>query len=242
MKKRFVASIILSALMCSLVAYAESVPREIAADHRIKLVHYDPNNIVVLKGRYGYQIQIAFAPNETIQTVSLGDSLAWQAVPVGHYLFIKPVADSNTNMTVLTNANSYYFQLDSQDQLASPTYQLRFIYSAGGYDHTINANTPASFDPATINWKYSYTGDKTLTPIEAFDNGQFTYFKFKSDGLSRLPSVFSVDKERQESLVNYHMQGDYMVVHSVYRQFTLRHGAYVTSVYNDLAIGDWKSI
>lgn len=206
------------------------------------MVQYDPNNVVVLKGRYGYQTQITFAPNEVVQNASIGDSLAWQAAPVGNHLFIKPVAESKTNMTVLTNANSYNFQLDSSDMSVSPTYKLQFTYLDGGYDQVGNSNAIATFNPENLNWKYSFTGNRSLVPLEAFDNDQFTYFKFKSDGMSHLPSVFIVDKDRNETLVNYHMQGNYLVVNAVAKQFTLRDGAYVTNIYNDFAIGDWKSI
>jgi type IV secretion system protein VirB9 len=238
---KFILSAIL--LSCAVApAFATSVPRGMAADTRVKVVQYDPNNIVILKGQYGYQTQIAFAPNETVQSVSLGDAMAWQAIPVNNYLFIKPVTSSKTNMTVLTNVNSYNFQLDSQDQNGAPTYKLQFAYSQGGYDQVSKPNAVNTFDPRKINWKYSFTGDRTEAPIEAFDNGQFTYFKFKSRGMNRLPSVFIVDKKRNETLVNYHMQGSYMVIHAVAKQFTLRDGDYVTSVYNDLAIGDWTTI
>lgn len=242
MKKLLISSMLVCCGVSAGSNYAASVPRGVAADHRVQIVQYDPNNIVILKGRYGYQTQITFAPNETVQSVSLGDSMAWQAVPVNNYLFIKPVATSKTNMTVLTNMNSYNFQLDSQDQNVSSIYKVQFVYSQGGYDASGNANAVATFDPEKINWKYSFTGDKSLAPLETFDNGQFTYFKFNQGGMSRLPSVFVVDKERNETLVNYHMQGSYVVVHSVAKQFTLRDGAYVTSVYNDLAIGDWKAV
>ncbi len=241
MKNRIISFVLLCGAGFSL-AHAASVPRGVAADYRVKIVQYDPNNVVVLKGHYGYQTQITFAPNETVQNVSLGDSMAWQAIPVNNYLFIKPVAASKTNMTVLTNLNSYNFQLDSQDQNVTPTYKLQFVYSQGGYDQSGNANAVSTFDPDKLNWKYSFTGDKSRAPMEAFDNGQFTYFKFRNDGMSRLPSVFIVDKEKNETLINYHMQGQYMVIHAVANQFTLRDGAYVTSVYNDLAIGDWKRI
>lgn len=242
MKKLIISSVLLCYVSNFTVSNAASIPRGIAADHRVKIVQYDPNNIVVLKGRYGYQTQITFAPNETVQNVSLGDSMAWQAVPVNNYLFVKPVAASKTNMTVLTNMNSYNFQLDSQDQTVPPTYKLQFVYSQGGYDQSGSPNAVNTFDPEKINWKYSFTGDRSRVPIEAFDNGQFTYFKFRHGGMSRLPSVFIVDKEKNETLINYHMQGKYMVIHAVAKQFTLRDGAYVASVYNDLAIGDWKSI
>ena len=239
MKKLIISLLLLS---CCSLSYAESVPRRVAADQRVKVVMYDPNNVVILKGQYGYQTQITFAANETVQSVSLGDSLAWQAVPVNNNLFIKPITASKTNMTVLTNLNSYSFQLDSLSQSSAPTYKLQFIYPEGGYDATGSSNAIATFDPAKLNWKYSFTGDRSLAPIEAFDNDQFTYFKFRQGGMSRLPAVFIVDKDRNETLVNFHMQGNYMAIHSVAKQFTLRNGSSVTSIYNDYAIGDWNSM
>ena len=242
MKNRITLILILLTGLHSAISCAESVPRHVAADNHVKVVMYDPSNVVVLKGRYGYQTQITFAPNEMVQNVSIGDSLAWQAVPVNNNLFIKPVSESKTNMTVLTNINSYSFQLDSLSSEASPTYKLQFTYPDGGYDVSGTTNAVATFDPAKLNWKYSFTGERSLVPIEAFDNGQFTFFKFKQDGLNHVPSVFIVDKDKNETLINYHMQGEYMVVHGVAKQFTLRNGSAVTSIYNDYAIGDWKNI
>lgn len=224
------------------VSHAVSIPRGLSVDHRVKVVRYDPNNVVVLNGRYGYQTQISFGTNETVQSVSIGDSLAWQAVPVNNYLFIKPVAESTTNMTVLTNINSYNFQIDSSHQRMTPTYKLQFTYPDGGYESAGSTNAIATFNPDKINWRYSFTGDRAIAPIAAFDNNQFTYFKFKQDGMSHLPAIFIVDKNRNETLVNYHIEGDYLVVNSIAKQFTLRDGDYVTSVYNDFAIGDWKKI
>jgi type IV secretion system protein VirB9 len=233
-------------LLCALVglaggtSYAASHPHRIAADSHIKVVQYDPNNVVLLNGQYGYQTQITFAPNEAVQNVSLGDSMAWQAVPVANHLFIKPVAASKTNMTVLTNANSYNFQLDSQQQDVTPTYKLQFVYSQGGFNASGQSNAVALFDPDKLNWKYSYTGEASLAPVSVFDNNQFTYFKFENS--NRLPSVFIVDKNRNETLVNYHMQGEYLVVNSIAKQFTLRDGEMVTTIYNNFAIGDWKKV
>lgn len=234
---------IFGALMLSTgIAFAASHPHRIAADSHIKVVQYDPNNVVLLNGQYGYQTQITFAPNEVVQNVSLGDSMAWQAVPVSNNLFLKPVASSKTNMTVLTNTNSYNFQLDSQRQDAVPTYKLQFVYPQGGFNASGQANAVATFEPDKLNWKYSYAGDVSLAPISIFDNGQFTFFKFKDSGASKLPSVFIVDQHRNETLVNYHMQGGYMVVNAVAKQFTLRDGETITTVYNNFAIGDWNKV
>jgi len=239
MKKIFCFYLVLLAAISS---YGEQTPRGVSADKRVKLVNYDPNNVVVLRGRYGYQTQIVFAPNETVQNVSIGDSLAWQAIPVNNNLFIKPVASSNTNMTVLTSSNSYNFQLDSTGTGIAPTYKLQFIYPAGGYDANGKSMAVGTCDPKNINYRYSFTGDKALAPTSAYDCGQFTYFKFPKEGMSHQPAIFIVDDKRQETLVNYHMDGDYTVVNSVAKQFTLRNGSQITSVYNDYAIGDWQKI
>ncbi|OGT44032.1 MAG: hypothetical protein A3F13_06820 [Gammaproteobacteria bacterium RIFCSPHIGHO2_12_FULL_40_19] len=242
MKKYVVGSLVLLLGLNASAALAASKPHPVAADAHIKRVQYDPNNVVMLQGKYGYQTEVTFAPNEVVQNVSLGDSLAWQAVPVANHLFIKPVADSKTNMTVLTNMNSYNFQLDSEKQTVSPTYKLQFIYPEGGYSATGVSNDVVHFDPDKVNWKYSYTGDMDLAPQSVFDNGQFTYFKFTENGNSHLPAVFIVDKHKNETLVNYHMQGKYLVVNATANQFTLRDGEMVTSVYNDNAIGDAGSL
>ncbi len=242
MKKILLLIMIWSAVMNVLSAHAESTPRSLSTDRRVKIVMYDPNNVVILQSKYGYQTQIVFSQNENIQNVSVGDSIAWQAKPAANNLFIKPLASSKTNMTVLTNIGSYNFQLDSTIPNAIPTYRLQFIYPDGGYDQAGNANSVGTFDPDKLNWKYSFTGDKALVPEEVFDNGQFTYFRFKKNGLSKTPALFMVDKYRNETLVNYHMQGDYLVVNGVSKQFTLRNGDYITTVYNDDAIGDWKKI
>ena len=242
MQKLIINSVLVISGLTAGLAIAASHPHRTAADSHIKVVQYDPNNVVHLNGQYGYQTQITFAPNEVVQNVSLGDSMAWQAVPVANHLFVKPVASSKTNMTVLTNVNSYNFQLDSQQQNGTPTYKLQFIYPKGGFNASGQANAVATFDPDKLNWKYSYTGDANLSPVTVFDNGQFTFFKFKENGTSRLPSIFIVDQLRNETLVNYHIQGSYLVVNSVAKQFTLRDGETVTTVYNNLAIGDWNKV
>jgi type IV secretion system protein VirB9 len=234
--------IVLIAVAFAVNIHAEVYPKGVSADKRIKLVTYDPNNVVVIAARYGYQTQIVFAPNETVQNVSVGDSLAWQLVPVNNNLFIKPVAPSKTNMTVLTSSNSYNFQIDSTNSDVTPTYKVQFIYAPGGYDQSGASNVIGSFEPDKLNWRYSFTGDRSLAPISAFDNGQFTYFKFNKSALSQIPAIFIVGKDRKETLVNYHVQGDYVVINTVAMQYTLRSGKYVTSVYNDYAIGDWQQI
>jgi type IV secretion system protein VirB9 len=250
MKKNILSVLILTnTLVSTPFLYAESIPHSIAIDHRIKTVSYEPDNVTLIRAHYGYQTEILFDNNELVQNVSLGDSSAWQVVPVTNHLFIKPIASSNTNMTVLTNLRSYNFQLESsnsskpQDQ----TYELKFIYpNTDTLQYTQNLITTSTTNdltsPTQYNFKYSFTGDKSIAPIQVFDDNKFTYFKFRSNGNSTIPAIFSVDKNKNETLLNYHVDGDYIVVDRVENEYSLRDGKFVCSVYNDAAIGDWQSI
>lgn len=239
-------NLIISTALLALIAtsvYAEQNPQSMAADYRVKVVNYDPNNVTIIHAHYGYQTMILFDSDETVQNVSLGDALAWQAVPVTNHLFIKPMAASVTNMTVLTNTRSYNFQLESSSDNGGNTYELKFVYPDDIAQYQASAVTSdQNIPPTQCNWKYSYTGDKSQAPIQAFDNGKFTYFKFKQTGSSVLPAIFSVDKDRNETLINYHMEGDYLVINRVAPQYTLRDGTYVTTVYNDALIGDCNRV
>jgi type IV secretion system protein VirB9 len=227
-------------------AFAEQIPRGLSTDPRVKTVIYNPDDVTFLKVHYGYSTDIMFDHSETVQEVATGDSLVWETRPVGNHLFIKPMAASNTNMTVLTNLRHYNFQLTSANSQSprDQIYELKFLYpdENDGTASYSKATNPAQCNPTQCNWKYSFTGDKAIAPIQAFDDGRFTYFKFRSTGIRTMPAIFSVDKNRNESLVNYHMQDGYIVVNRVGKQFTLRNGDEVTCVYNDAAIGDWSSI
>jgi type IV secretion system protein VirB9 len=95
-------------------------------------------------------------------------------------------------------------------------------------------------DPSKYNLQYSFTGDAEQAPVRACDDGIFTYLQFRKH--IDLPAIFMVLPDRKEEVVNYRMQGDYMVVERMAKAFTLRNGNVVTSVYNDKYIGDWQNV
>lgn len=235
-------------LLCITVvpALAERIPQAGTADARVKLVAYHDNDVYKLKSHYGFTTVIEFSPKEKIETVSVGDSEAWQLVKPSrqNILFVKPLEqNANTNMTVLTSKRIYTFQLSAEktDTAESDdlTFRLRFTYpddgGAGLFEFS-NAEEPKdSVDPAVavknMNFNYSYSGAKSLQPERVFDDGKFTYFQFKS--LSVTPAIFKVDEKGNESLVNFTVQGENLVVERTARQFTLRDGDIATCIFNE---------
>ena len=74
------------------------------------------------------------------------------------------------------------------------------------------------------------TGAREIAPIRVFDDGEFTYMQFRA--LTDLPAIFLVDKDKQESVVNYRIEGPYVVIERIGSQFSLRHGNEVACVFN----------
>ena len=93
-------------------ALANKSPKRGHFDSRIKLVTYNPNDVVTLTTHYGFSTMIEFAKHEVIKTISLGDTLAWNLLDVENKIFIKPVENNaDTNMQVITNIRAYNFVL-----------------------------------------------------------------------------------------------------------------------------------
>ena len=98
------------------------VPRPGPGDPRIHVVDYEPSAVVELRGALGYQMSIEFDPSEKIENVAIGDSLGWQVTPNrrANIIFLKPMSKGpDTNMTVVTNARRYNFQLSVRPRSAS---------------------------------------------------------------------------------------------------------------------------
>ncbi|WP_418572399.1 TrbG/VirB9 family P-type conjugative transfer protein, partial [Parasutterella sp.] len=76
---------------------------------------------------------------------------------------------------------------------------------------------------------------KEIAPLEVFDNGRFTYLKF--DRHTDFPAVYRVSENEEETLLNSHIKGDWLVVHGVYRELRLRAGQAVVGIYNETYSG-----
>ncbi len=221
---------------------AVGVPRAVGGESRIKIVNYMPNTVYKFVGHYLYQSIIEFALGEEIQSISMGTPTPWQVVPTGNRIFIKPVEDdASTNMTVITNKRMYFFEMHAEEAESVAdnrlAFVLKFIYpddmNFGSVTHINQFQGPDLSHPELYNFKYAVSGEgKNIEPQLVFDDGEFTYFKFR-DINAELPAVFLVDKEGFEELVNYRIAHGYLIVERVASQFTLRHGGDILCVYND---------
>lgn len=211
-----------------------------AADPRIRTVDYNPDEVVLLRGYFGYQLMIEFALDERIENVSIGDALAWQVTPnrKANLLFLKPVSgEAATNMTVVTDRRRYAFELSARrptgPRAPDMAYVVRFIYPPEPVAVVMDAEPPPPPPPPPEkrNVAYTYTGSRASLPSQVFDDGQFTYFQWPETAPT--PALFMLSTSGSESIVNYVVRDGYVVVEQLAPRFVLRNGAEVTTVINE---------
>jgi type IV secretion system protein VirB9 len=211
-------ALFLLALQMPVAAMAEVRPAPGPGDPRIQSVVYDTNQVVQLQVATGFQLTVEFALDERIENVAVGDSGAWQVTPNkrGDHLFIKAVQSGvTTNLTVVTDARSYMFELmPLYGPLPDMAYTVRFTYPAPAVA-TVAATTPAA-EPG----RYKLGGAKAIRPTEIDDDGEKTYIVWPPE--TPLPAIFAIDEKGREMLVDGAMRDGQYVIDSVKAKLLFR--------------------
>lgn len=232
------------AVSAALAPGAAAVSRPVGGgdDPRIKTVDYNGDDVVAIIGHYGFSTNIEFAPGETVQSIALGDSLAWEVAPRGNQLFVKPREDdATTNMTVITDQRSYQFWLDAAQPVdkgrgAQMYFRVKFRYpreeAAQARAQAERARAAAALrqtSPAR-NYNYWACGHRRLRPSEAYDDGRFTYLRFP--GSQEIPAAFVINSDGRETLASGSMRGNQLVLQTTAAKIILRKGRAVACLEN----------
>ncbi|MDX2050039.1 MAG: P-type conjugative transfer protein VirB9 [Rickettsiaceae bacterium] len=228
--------------------------RPTAIDSRIRVIVYSPDDVFKYIGYYGYQATIELAKDESVVSISMGDTTSWQIVPAGHRIFIKPIdADATTNMTLITNKRTYFFELYAEEvsDMRDPdmVFNVRFIYPDDDTEDNIKSyhatieKTDLSH-PEKFNFNYSISGHEEIAPIKIYDDGEFTYLEFRGKN-AQIPAVLAVDDYMHESIVNTRISSNVpnlVIVDHVFKKLTLRLEKRLVCVYNESFIDYEKEV
>lgn len=243
--------ILACALVFSSSANALQTPTKSELDKRITKAVYHEDDVFPVYAVPGRATLISFQKGETALSWASGYSTAWEFDATNNHFLLKPKAENaSTNLVVLTNKRTYHFDLRLGWKRALATYELRFSYPEDERKAAIAkieaekrkallAQSPVSKDElmsekfVNRNYTMNFGGardSRKLAPEAAFDDGRFTYLKFhlKSD----FPAVYHVTGG-EETLVNAHVEGQWLVVHGIYPELRLRNGLQVVGVYNE---------
>ena len=219
------------------IALAVAAMPAAAQDNRLVEVPYSESQVVRLDGKTKVQATIAFADDERIENVAIGDSQSWQVTPNKRatLLFVKPLTPTaSTNMTVVTDKRTYLFDLVAGPR-AKPVYVLRFTYpeeerqaamqlaQGPSEEELAAAQAPEQIvDPADLNFAWASSGDANLLPARSYDDGMATYLSWPEG--RAVPAILIKDSDGTEGPVNFTVRGDTIVVDGVPREIVLRSG------------------
>lgn len=230
------------ALACALSGpvSALDLPKHSRADSRIRYANYNPADVIQLDAVIGVATHIVLEENEEYVYHVFGDSEAYAFTHKANHLFFKPVADdADTNLIVVTNRRNYTFRISySPNPKARALYKLVLRYPdteaqrirKAAEKNAIQASFQKIGQP--INWQsYSKSGDISLAPVHAWDDGRQTWMQFSRT--ADIPAVYRVTADGQEVITNYHMADERtMVLHRTAAKWHIRLGNQVAAIHN----------
>lgn len=236
----------LASLLCIAAPFADAVtvPPVGTVDARVRVVAYNADDVVALHGYVGYQIHLRFAEGEEFVNLGSGDNGAFDVGAERNHFFIKPrEARAATNLTVLTNRRAYHFDYVVSAHAPSGTAARRMVYSIRFTYPEDEARAAAADEErrraearmrrageGPRNTDYWFCGSASLRPVSASDDGILTRLRFQDRG--EFPALFVQNDDGSESLLNFNVEDDEVVVHRLARRFILRRGKLVGCVVN----------
>ena len=212
-------------------------------DARIRTVVYAADEVYRLRGYLGFQIDLEFEGGEAFVGLGAGDVDGLAFAAEGNHLFLKPRAASiDTNLTVLTNRRTYHFEyLASARRTDMPAgevvYVVRFVYPAAAAPavQDVEQHLAQAVPGRPRNLDYAYCGSPAIQPESAWDDGVQTHLRFGAR--QELPAIFVNNEDGSESLVNFTVAADELVVHRVVRRLIVRRGHLTGCIVNQRFAG-----
>ena len=238
---------LLALCLFGLPAQAELFATPLPGDTRLVQFEYDADNTFLILSRPKALTHIEFGADERIQTVAGGDTKHWELTPTQNrrHLFVKPVYEQmETSMTVITDKRTYQFVLRSTGPGAKWYQRVTWRYgetmlldmreaeekaaeadkAARNADKERQDQTLAvGVNPKDLRFDYSIDGNAPFRPVSLFDDGKFTWIRMPTK-LVELPALFGMTEAGELSIVNYVVQGDYMLAQRVMDRGVLKLG------------------
>ena len=211
--------LLLVLLLLGTPALAQTSPASPAGDPRLQSIRYDAGKVVRLNVATNFQLTVIFDLTERVENVAIGNSDAWQATVNrrGDTLFLKPIRqDGATNMTVITDARIYNFELTSSyGPTPDSPFTVRFLYG----EPSVEAPATAPEARPGIG-QYRLSGARGLRPVSITDDGLRTTIEWPPE--QPLPAVFAIDERGDSTLVDGHVRDGRYVIDAVHRTLVFR--------------------
>ncbi|WP_028354595.1 TrbG/VirB9 family P-type conjugative transfer protein [Bordetella petrii] len=226
---------------CAPAAYSLDRPDASPKDQRIRWTDYDAADVIQVDTTLGVATQIQLNDDEDYVTHAFGDSAAYDFQQIGKHLLLKPIVEqADTNLLYITTKRNYSFLLKyAKERKGREVFRLVLRYPemekarAAAWEEADTVQRELASRELAINWQsYTMSGDTSIGPKAAWDDGAQTWLRFAPG--QDLPTAYFVDPDGQEVIANRHMEdGQTIVLHRVAARWHLRLGDKVVAVHND---------
>ncbi|MCP4562742.1 MAG: P-type conjugative transfer protein TrbG [Bosea sp.] len=172
------------------------------------------------------------AAGDTVRWI-IGDTVSGNGPTARMHILVKPTRpDLATNLVINTDRRTYHLELraTAATYMASVSWtypQDALIVLQGRNAAAASAASVATgVDVSALNFRYRIEGDRVpWRPARAFDDGRQVFIEFPA-GISQgeMPPLFVTGAAGNAELVNYRVQGRYMVVDRLFAAAELRLG------------------
>jgi type IV secretion system protein VirB9 len=250
MRKGLIMTLAAAALASAFTAGSALADQPTSAskfDSRIRFATYNNADVLTVDTMAGIATHIQLEEGEAYITHAFGDAAAWSFAMEKNHVFLKPKAEkADTNLVIVTDKRTYNFRLRYHNKDTDPVvYQLSFYYPEAQTKTTASAATKDQIEKGfkvptgRANTDYTMAGDRSIAPINVWDDGKFTYFKFPE--YRDFPAIYIVDADGRESVVNRNTAGDandIIVAQKVNEKWRVRLGDQVLSIFNEKMIAE----
>jgi P-type conjugative transfer protein TrbG len=172
------------------------------------------------------------AAGDTVRWI-IGDTISGSGPAARVHILVKPTRlDLATNLVINTDRRTYHLELraTAATYMASVswTYPQDALIALRGRNAAAAAVAPVAtgVDVSALNFRYRIEGDRApWRPARAFDDGRQVFIEFPA-GISQgeIPPLFVTGTAGDAELVNYRVQGRYLVVDRLFAAAELRLG------------------
>lgn len=219
---------ILAALILAGAVQAETTPPPGQHDQRVRNARYVDGQVYRVLVGVMQVTSIEFGPGEEITSIVAGDTeaFAFDGVPGGRALVVKPtLPGASTNMTVYTNRRAYYLLLQEAGDRAH--FVVRFGGGVMAQDGASGATNKAV--PPTTPWThYGANVLNEITPVQVWDDGTFSYFKFRRH--AAVPAIFKTTRGPEATVNSTALSDGTIRVSGVSTYWVLRAGELETVI------------
>jgi type IV secretion system protein TrbG len=172
------------------------------------------------------------AAGDTVRWI-IGDTISGSGPAARVHILVKPTRpDLATNLVINTDRRTYHLELraTAATYMASVSWtypQDALIALQGRSVAAANAAPVASgVDVSALNFRYRIEGDRApWRPARAFDDERQVFIEFPAAiSQGEMPPLFVIGASGDAELVNYRVQGRYMVVDRLFAAAELRLG------------------